>query len=305
MPVFSNLLQLSYLSFLSLMFFGFFYIDSFPGDASKIYIGLLHHAIFSIFAILGLLLGRYLFLNGVPPKAPLLLRLRNLNLRSYLIYITFLVIGMYGSFATISHFASLSDYAASIGAIDSIRSAYELSSSEGGAPGYLKFLSYSTNGVYAAACILFSLYSSKKTTSLWWIIAFSILAMLFKIFISLDRASILLLIVGIALLMSSAKLSKFFFSVLAVLGIILLNATSSLRLKGFSIFDFLGLYSSLGFSNFGIVISSVDDCYGLGFYSFFAPFNPIISRFLGFVLGNDCLSNNWTSNPAQYFFSHL
>jgi hypothetical protein len=294
----THLLPILFIAFCLVSLSSYFYLESFPDSTKSFNTGYIAHLSFSIVSVITLsfynIFKRFRTSNG--PN--ILFVVSNLWYTKLTLLI---LVGLVSSILQLLFFGSISEHIQSFGSGLS-RVNFELSSADGGAPGILKILSFASNGSYAAVVIVLS-KSVKLDRKLFLFSLLSAISLIFKIVVSIDIASVLLVILGLFYVAIKRKVNILFLLLSILISVLCLNYISNIRLPGFSIFDFVGLYTVGGIVNFGYVIENVD-CYGFGFYTFLNPLNFLMSRLnVGVTLS--CLGDNWVFNPAQYFFSLL
>lgn len=189
------------------------------------------------------------------------------------------------------------------GADANSREAFMLSSEDGGLPGYLKIFANAPLAIYLYS---FYLYACLKldSNSLFRVkrlLVFSFVCVVFKTLFSLDRLSLLAIILTYSYLLGVRGVkarSIIFLSLIFVLA----NFLSGIRLTGYTLLDFLFLYMKLGLINLQLVI---DGDYELtyGFQTFF-HFVTYFDRNIFDFLGLEFQDYEWYWNPALYFTSY-
>lgn len=283
--------------------------DKFPGETSYIETGLAFHSIFFVISLGGIIFGHLIYRNSSPLKIEPINYGERLSGASVILIYIFILIGVASTYQNISFFGDVASYytASDLG---NARENFELSSSEGGAPGIYKLLSHALNGVFAALCIIYGNLTLRdragfsRRLHLKFLLMISTVGLAFKVSVSLDRATVLLFILGLLYIIIRKKPKTAVFLVLLSTGIALLNFVSSFRISDYGIFDFIALYSALGLSNFGQIIQK-DICFDLGAQTLFSALNGVTTKLFEFGVAQSCLGDSWSYNPAQYFFSHV
>jgi hypothetical protein len=184
-----------------------------------------------------------------------------------------------------------------------IREAFLLSSQDGGLNGIIRIFHTSTLAVLLINLSFLSTLKIdlKSKKSLILLVFISTFLLLLKIIYSLDRLSIIGLILGFIFYyrkhLFNIKIIVLFISLIFVAEFI-----SSIRLLNFSILDFLVLYSRLGIVNFQLMIESING-FTFGFSTILAPLS-FLFRGLGIQIQFPSSSYTWAWNSAQYLLSY-
>ena len=184
-----------------------------------------------------------------------------------------------------------------------VRQAFLLSYQDGGLNGIIRMFHTST---LAVLLINLSFLSNLKVDlnsrkRLIFLVFFSTLLLLIKIIYSLDRLSIIGLILGFIFYLRN-HLFKVKIIVLFICLIFVAEFISSIRLVNFSVLDFLILYSRLGIVNFQLMIESING-FTFGFSTILAPLS-FLFRGLGIQIQFPSSSYTWAWNSAQYLLSY-
>lgn len=220
-----------------------------------------------------------------------------------------LFLSMFGLFVTIlqiainqSIFSYVSDLFSGTSG-EEVRDSYLLSSSEGGLPGVIKMFNNAPLAVYLFLTGISSTLSFDNTTldKIRRVEVFSLFIVCLKVVFSLDRLSVLAIILSFLFKTSRNGISaRFIFFI--VLSFSLANFLSQSRLKGYTIIDFVLLYMKLGLVNLQLNINHLFH-FSFGFETFLHPLVYIMPSFVSF-LGFSTPSYEWTWNPALYFVSY-
>lgn len=215
------------------------------------------------------------------------------------------IIGLATSIATVGEVMSPTEY---VGKLFSGESNKELAEAkfeagEGGLSGILKMLNYLPLGVFLIVNGIKSFYdvSKKDTSKLNFVIIFSLTACFIKMLFSLDRLTLLaiLLVLVYKYFLDrkvNTKAIALVFLVFFVLGFI-----TSLRMEDTSILDFIIVYFKLSIANFQLVLDSQTE-WSYGFNTFLMPL-AFVFKFFGVEDFNITGPNTFIWNHAQYFSS--
>ena len=296
-----SLLKLSVIAFCFLMYSSIFAIKSFPAPNVEYVSGLFIHTVFSFFFVTGIFL-KQTNEKIVQRRTPVYVC--DLGILVLLSTI-FSMGGLYAAFNSSPALVDINEYFSNlIGGDNNSRSAFELASEDGGAPGVFKLLAFSINGAYAGVVMLIHQKIIRTDIQVSLLLFGLLVVLLIKTAIFLDRATLLLVFIGIILVLAQQRFFRLFAPIIVVLGFGLFNLLSYLRLAGFGILDFIGLYSLLGVANFSIAITKLD-CIDFGVNTIFSAPALLLFKTVGWELMSTCVGDNWIYNPAQYFFSHV
>lgn len=177
-------------------------------------------------------------------------------------------------------------------------------SGEKGLGGIFKMFNYSPLAVYLVVTALKNCFYVKKNNlkNIEKLQRYSLIGAIIKIFFSLDRLTILAIL--ISLIYEKIIVKKFNYKLLLILPIlyIILEFTTKSRMVDSSVSDFVATYSKLSLINFNMVIESYDD-WTYGWNTFLSPL-IFICKFFG-IEKNVSTPTSWLWNPAQYFNSYL
>jgi len=185
-----------------------------------------------------------------------------------------------------------------------IREAFLLSSENGGLSGFIKMFHITPLGVFlmCSSHLSFSTLQKYQKKKLSRFVALNVFLVLLKILFSLDRLSILGLLIGFAILFRNKIFSPAAISIFVFL-FFLGNNISSLRLNGFTLLDFIILYSKSALVNFELMIRT-NSTLTYGFSTFLHPISYFFQGLRISVLVPSS-TYDWIWNPAQYFYSNL
>ncbi len=175
----------------------------------------------------------------------------------------------------------------------------------GGISGIFKMFNYAPLAIFmlSSSLLFFSDLDSVGKSSLKKIQRVSFVGSVLKVFFSLDRLTILAILVVLFFYVLKNKISIIKVLSYSVLGILFLSFITSIR-QGEGIIYFLSLYSKLGITNLQIIIDSSSQPTYNGSNTFLNPLN-IILGVLHLPTLKSYLITNFEWNPAQYFISYL
>lgn len=296
----SNFIIYIYLVFQLFILFFSFQKDKIIEDGYEFSLGMTYH-IFSFLSVL----------FGYMPKNPNFIESSNFEKKNIIFDNKFIIIaycltifGLITSIATIGAIISPTEYLNVLfsggGDINSIKA----ESGGGGLGGIFKMFNYAPVCVFMVTTALKCFYkiSEDQVSKVTKIQNIALIASLLKVFFSLDRLTILAILVGV--LYEKVLLKKINLKLLILIplfGIVLTFITSS-RMSDSSPLDFLATYSKLSLINFDLVIKNETD-WSLGWNTFLSPLSFIL-KFFGY---EKMISEPkvWVWNPAQYFNSSL
>ena len=227
-----------------------------------------------------------------------------LNKGFFLLCLTLIVVGLFTSILTVGSIVSPQEYLAQLASNDAGIADIRQQAGDGGLGGVFKMLNYLPLAVYLITSSYLNFYNFEENEikKIKKINAISLFASLVKVLFSLDRLTIMaILLVQIYTNLLKKKLNvKFLIIVFCVLS--LGSFITSSRMSDSSFFDFLIVYCKLSLVNFQMVIDNQSD-FSFGFQTFFAPLS-FIAKFFGLDIGVP-VPNVWIWNPAQYFNSYL
>lgn len=266
----------------------------------NIYVAVVLHCVLSFSILLGFLFFKFRYINVfIPCKSYFF------SSRKYFYFsIFFSVLGLFSVIYSAIKDGDVSSYLNSFFSLETgIRESFELGSVSGGVPGYIKLLSYGPLAVFlnSVSFIFFNNNYYKRDKYLIYSFIISLICLLFKVVFSLDRLSLVsVLLVGFTYTLKNFKI-KYLLYLLVIFAFI--NIISLLRLQNFGIFQFFVLYGQLGLNNFQLVLDTNSD-FSFGFQTLLHPLYFIFKFFnIPFPIFNHNISWDW--NPAQYLFSYL
>ncbi|WP_157315202.1 hypothetical protein [Pseudomonas lundensis] len=183
------------------------------------------------------------------------------------------------------------------------RDAYLLDSRSGGLPGYIKIFNNAPLAVFLFACAAVNYLNLDQASmrQMKRLLFFSFFFVVFKTFLSLDRITILALMLCY---FDYGARKGFTFKQVSVLFFLLViaNILSMSRMQGYSVFDFVFMYMKLGLINLQLLLQ-VDYDYTFGFQTIF-HFLTYVWPGVNDSLGIEFQDYKWFWNPALYFASY-
>lgn len=214
------------------------------------------------------------------------------------------IIGLITSILTIGSIISPDEYLRQLISRDEGIAEIRQQSGDGGLGGIFKMLNYGPLAIYLITSSYLNFYNfdDEETKKIKKINTISLIASLIKVFFSLDRLTIMaILLVQIYTNIIKPKMKlKFVLIIGAVLA--LGGFITASRMSDSSIFDFLIIYCKLSLVNFQMVIDHQVD-FSYGFQTILSPL-IFIFKFFGIDM-NIPIANVWVWNQAQYFNSFL
>ena len=179
--------------------------------------------------------------------------------------------------------------------------------STGGLPGIIKVINYSPLGVFfvAASYLIFHKIKDYKDEKILKILlGYSLLCSLSKTFFSLDRLTLLgVLIVTLYSLFYSKKKMRIYIIIILVILFSILSFITSARMTNKGVLEFLMLYCRLGLTNFELLIDSPITNYSFGLNTFLMPLHFIAAFFNVDISVPKSSVTIWDN--AQYFYGYL
>lgn len=223
----------------------------------------------------------------------------------YTYSIVLISIGLIISLFQIKSYLSISEYFTLLMNNDSQLMDLRTESGSGGLSGVLKIFAYAPLTVYLVSeGMLFFMQLEPNTRNNIKLIKYIALVIsVLKVFLWLDRLTLLAIIITNIYIFLNEKRKKNFKSVLFALPILFIaDFVSAKRLAGYSVFDFIILYTKLGVANFQMMIETVN-LHTFGLNTFFSPLG-FIFKFFGYHFQIES-TYKWIWNPAQYMNSFL
>jgi hypothetical protein len=222
----------------------------------------------------------------------------------YFLCLVLILIGVLTSVLTIGSIVSPQEFLSQLIAMDAGIAEIRQQSGDGGLGGIFKMLNYSPLAVYliTSSFLIFYDFNEDDSAKIKKINFFALIGAIIKVFFSLDRLTIMaILLVQLYTNMTKKKIKLNF---LLVIGAVLFTGSfiTASRMDGSSFFDFLIVYFKLSIVNFQIVIDHHKEL-SYGMQTFLSPLY-FIGKFFGIEL-IIAAPIDYVWNPAQYFNSYL
>lgn len=262
---------------------------------------IIYHFVGLLFFSLGYLpMSKRRFINYNTIKKKNIILSKNYFIFSYL----FIIIGVITSVATISTIISPIEYLTILfsGGSQLLDIRYE--SGAEGLGGIFKMMNYFPVGVFLVSSAFMNFYEigNKDKKKLNQLIIFAILGCIVKVFFSLDRLTLLAILLVIFYQNFLNKKVKLKYIIYVGAFFILLSFITASRMKDSGVLDFLVTYFKLSIANYELVIERQSE-FSYGFNTFLSPFWYIM-KFFSFDYKVP-EPEFWIWNPAQYFASYL
>lgn len=222
----------------------------------------------------------------------------------FIFCLVLIIIGLLTSILTVGSIISPQEYLTQLASKDEGIAEIRQQAGDGGLGGIFKMLNYCPLAIYLITSSYLNFFNFEKNDikKVKKINAISLGASLIKVLFSLDRLTILaILLVQIYTNVIKKKLSLKFLIVVSCI-LTLGGFVTASRMSDSGLLDFLVVYCKLSLVNFQMVIDNQAD-FSYGFQTLLSPFS-FIAKFFGIAL--DIPSPNvWVWNPAQYFNSYL
>jgi hypothetical protein len=222
----------------------------------------------------------------------------------FIFCLVLIIIGLLTSILTVGSIISPQEYLTQLASKDEGIAEIRQQAGDGGLGGIFKMLNYCPLAIYLITSSYLNFFNFKKNDikKVKEINAISLGASLIKVLFSLDRLTILaILLVQIYTNVIKKKLGLKFLIVVSCI-LTLGGFVTASRMSDSGLLDFLVVYCKLSLVNFQMVIDNQAD-FSYGFQTLLSPFS-FIAKFFGIAL--DIPSPNvWVWNPAQYFNSYL
>ena len=228
----------------------------------------------------------------------------SINKSFYLYGYILSIVGLITSVATIGSIISPIVYLQILfsGGSDLLQIKYD--SGTTGLTGFFKMMNYFPLGVFLVSNSFTTFYhlSEKDNKKMKKLILFATLGCVVKVFFSLDRLTLLAMILVFFYKNFLEKKVKIQYIVYIMLIIFLLGFITASRMGGSGIVEFLVTYFKLSIVNYELIIDTHQD-FTYGFNSFLMPFWYILKFFgIDYEIPSP---EHWIWNPAQYFASYL
>ena len=187
----------------------------------------------------------------------------------------------------------------------SIREAFLKSSAAGGLSGIVKMFHTVPLGIYlqSKGIVTFLRVDSDVKHKFRKLNRFTLIALFIKVLFSLDRLTIMgILVANVFIMVKEKRLFNVKNFILVGIVLFLGDFLSQLRLEGYGLFDFLILYSKLSIVNLQHMINSLSG-YTYGFSTILGPISFILRAFSLSSIQFDS-TFMWEWNPAQYIVSY-
>ena len=215
-----------------------------------------------------------------------------------------ILFGAYASVETISHAATLQEYLLALMSGLVITRGVEVSSVDGGASGLIKMATYMPLAVFSVYIIAIRQNIQLKISDKL-ILLCSILAILAKVLFTLDRLTVIYLIVGLLLIREkSSSVIKTLSNISVLVVMVFFVAITALRIDDYndSVAGSLFLYSRLGLENLQIIMQNGTPL-TLGSQTIFNPIVFMADKLS--LVPYRIITYEYIWNPAQYFYGHL
>jgi hypothetical protein len=262
---------------------------------------IIYHFVGLLFFSLGYLpISKRRFINYNTIKKKNIILSKNYFIFSYL----FIIIGVITSVATISTIISPIEYLTMLFSGGSQLLDIRLESGAEGLGGIFKMMNYFPVGVFLVSSAFMNFYEigNKDKKKLNQLIIFAILGCIVKVFFSLDRLTLLAILLVIFYQNFLNKKVKLKYIIYVGAFFILLSFITASRMKDSGVLDFLVTYFKLSIANYELVIERQSE-FSYGFNTFLSPFWYIM-KFFSFDYKVP-EPEFWIWNPAQYFASYL
>lgn len=262
---------------------------------------IIYHFVGLLFFSLGYLpISKRRFINYNTIKKKNIILSKNYFIFSYL----FIIIGVITSVATISTIISPIEYLTMLFSGGSQLLDIRLESGAEGLGGIFKMMNYFPVGVFLVSSAFMNFYEigNKDKKKLNQLIIFAILGCIVKVFFSLDRLTLLAILLVIFYQNFLNKKVKLKYIIYVGAFFILLSFITASRMKDSGVLDFLVTYFKLSIANYELVIERQSE-FSYGFNTFLLPFWYIM-KFFSFDYKVP-EPEFWIWNPAQYFASYL
>lgn len=275
--------------------------DNIIGDVITLNVAVLYHFAGLLFFTLGYMpFSPKLFINYKKIEKKTIEFSNQFFLFGYL----FSIIGIITSIATIGSVISPIEYIKLLFSGESNLMNIRYESGSEGLAGIFKMMNYSPVGVFLI-CSAFNIFfhvKEKDRKMLNRLIVFSLIGCIVKVFFSLDRLTLLAIVLVFFYQYFLVKKINIRYLIYIFLIFTLLSFVTASRMKGTGVFDFLITYFKLSISNFELVIEN-QQTQSYGFNTFLLPLWYIMKFFgIDYTVPEPEV---WVWNPAQYFASYL
>lgn len=288
----------------TIVFLGYFYEYPELGLSNNIDYALILHLLCFCFFIIGYNLHKIYTANGKLKSSKYYFHTEEPGVGHRLIFILLLLFGVYSSVETISHSATLQEHFVGLISGVAITRGVEVASADGGAPGYIKAATYLPLVVFGIYIVAIRRKYKLKVSDAVVFIA-SILVLIFKTLFTLDRLTIMYLMVGLLIIKDSIpKQAKAVLVAFAITVCVFFLVITSIRQDGYSdsLVNGLFLYARLGLENLQILIENGPPL-TFGSQTLFNPILFLLDK-LGLTTQN-VVYYKYIWNPAHYAYGHL
>lgn len=222
----------------------------------------------------------------------------------FLLGYLFSIIGIITSIATIGSIISPLEYIKILFSGESNLMEIRYESGSEGLEGVFKMMNYFPVGIFliSNAFNIFFDVKEKDRKKLNRLIVFSLIGCIVKVFFSLDRLTLLAIVLVFFYQYFLVKKINLKYIIYIFLIFTFLSFVTSSRMKGSGVFDFLITYFKLSISNFELVIEN-QQAQSYGFNTFLLPLWYIMKFFgIDYKVPEPEV---WIWSPAQYFASYL
>lgn len=262
---------------------------------------IIYHFVGLLFFTLGYLpLSKKSFINYNTLKKKTIVLTKKYFVFSYL----FTILGVTTSIATIGTIVSPTEYLAILFSGGSQLMDIRYESGAEGLGGVFKMMNYFPVGVFLISSALMNFFelSPKDKKNLNRLIVFAIFGCIIKVFFSLDRLTLLAILLVIFYQNFLNKKIKLKYLIYVGGFFALLSFITASRMKDSGVLDFLVTYFKLSIANYEMVIERQSE-FSYGFNTFLLPLWYILKFFsIEYTVPEPQF---WVWNPAQYFASYL
>lgn len=301
MHIRNNLIIYLYLLFqLSILFFSI-QKEKIIEDRYDFSLGIIYHIFSFLFVLFGYIPKNPKFIESCKLEKNEIIFDNKYFILSYF----FIIFGLITSILTVGVIISPSEYLSILfsGRGEEINNIKAESGAQG-LGGVFKMFNYAPISVFLITTALKCFYkiSSNRVSKINKLQNIALIASLLKVFFSMERLTILALVVGVLFERVIIKKVNIKLLLLIPIFIVVLGIVTSTRMSNSSFFDFLATYSKLSLINFDLVVKNETD-WSLGWNTFLSPLLFIL-KFFGYekIIPEPKV---WVWNPAQYFNSSL
>jgi oligosaccharide repeat unit polymerase len=216
-----------------------------------------------------------------------------------------IIIGLITSISTMMMFVGVGEYFVMLLSGNFEILELRAAAAHGGISGVFKMFNYAPLAVYmlTSSLLFFCNTHPYDNKTLKKIQRVALVGSILKVFFSLDRLTILAILVVLFFYILKSSISKFKIVLYSVFGVLFLSFITSIR-QGESIIYFLSLYSKLGITNLQMILDSNASPTYNGANTFLLPLNTVFS-FLNIPALKEYAITSYQWNSAQYFNAYL